>query len=74
MKSFTLAVLLSVLCLQFSNAQRRNMTHNKQNWDKQRVFWGYYLGLNSKNFDINSFELFTGVDLEYADLFAVFLR
>ncbi|MFK4785931.1 histidine kinase dimerization/phospho-acceptor domain-containing protein [Fusobacterium sp. MFO224] len=27
------------------------------------------LFLNSKNFDINSFELFTGVDLEYADLF-----
>ncbi|WP_163468551.1 HAMP domain-containing sensor histidine kinase [Fusobacterium sp. IOR10] len=27
------------------------------------------LFLNSKNFDLNSFELFTGVDLEYADLF-----
>ena len=53
MKSFILAVLLSVLCLQFSTAQRRNMTHNKQNWDKQRVFWGYYLGLNSKNFEIS---------------------
>lgn len=27
------------------------------------------LFLNSKNFDLNSFELFTGVDLEYANLF-----
>ena len=53
MRSFTLVVLLSFFCLQFSHAQRRNITHNKQNWDKQRIFWGYYLGINSKNFEIS---------------------
>ena len=53
MRSLTLVVLLSVFCVQLSHAQRRNITHNKQNWDKQKVFWGYYLGLNSKNFEIS---------------------
>lgn len=39
--------------MQLSNAQRRNIVHNKQNWDKQKVFWGYYLGINQKNFEIS---------------------
>ena len=53
MKSLTLVVLISVFSLQLTQAQRRNITHNKQSWDKQTVFWGYYLGLNMKNFEIS---------------------
>lgn len=53
MRSLTLVVFISVFSLQLSQAQRRNITHNKQNWDKQTVFWGYYLGLNMKNFEIS---------------------
>lgn len=53
MRSFTLVVLLTIFCLQLSHAQRRNIIHNKQNWDKQKVFWGYYLGINNKNFEIS---------------------
>ncbi len=26
---------------------------NKQDWDKQRIHWGYYLGFNSYNYKIN---------------------
>lgn len=53
MRSITLLVLISVFGFHFSQAQRRNITHNKQNWDKQIVFWGYYLGLSNKNFEIS---------------------
>ncbi|MHC5354519.1 type IX secretion/gliding motility protein PorT/SprT [Myroides sp. LJL115] len=31
----------------------RNPILNKQDWDKQRVHWGYYLGFNSYNYKIN---------------------
>ncbi|UMB62084.1 PorT family protein [Lutibacter sp. A80] len=34
-------------------AQKRDKVLYKQNWDKQTIFWGFYLGLNQKDFKIS---------------------
>ena len=34
-------------------AQKRDVVIYKQNWDRQLVFWGYYLGLNQKDFKVS---------------------
>jgi len=36
-----------------STAQKRDIVQYKQNWDKQVVYWGYYLGINKKDFKIS---------------------
>ena len=34
-------------------AQKRDVVLYKQNWDRQVVFWGYFLGLNQKDFKVS---------------------
>lgn len=34
-------------------AQKRDVVLYKQNWDRQMVFWGYYLGINQKDFKVS---------------------
>ena len=52
MKRVVILVLLSILFLNNSAAQKRDIVEYKQNWDKQKVFWGYYLGFNKKDYKI----------------------
>ena len=34
-------------------AQKKDKVIYKQNWDKQTIFWGFYLGMNQKDFKIS---------------------
>lgn len=53
MKRVVTLVLLSILFLNNNTAQKRDIVEYKQNWDKQKIFWGYYLGFNKKDFKIS---------------------
>ena len=53
MKRILLTFFLIVCTLYNVNAQKRDIVEYKQNWDKQKVFWGYYLGLNKKDYKIS---------------------
>lgn len=53
MKNIFICFILFVFSLNQLSAQKRDIVEYKQNWDKQKVFWGYYLGLNMKTFKIN---------------------
>lgn len=53
MKRIFVTVILCFAILNNSTAQKKDIVKYKQNWDKQIVFWGYYLGLNKKDFKIS---------------------
>jgi len=53
MKKILVALILISSFIPTINAQKKDIVIYKQNWDKQKVFWGYYLGLNQKSFKIN---------------------
>ena len=63
MKSVFIAAILAVFLINNSTAQKRDKVIYKQNWDKQKIFWGYYLGINKKDFKIsyNSVDTFINV-------------
>ncbi|PKP14466.1 MAG: PorT protein [Bacteroidetes bacterium HGW-Bacteroidetes-3] len=48
-------VVIFLIIFSISNlkAQKRDIVQYKQNWDKQQVFWGYFLGLNKKDYKIS---------------------
>tara|TARA_R110001583_G_scaffold52821_1_gene163635 strand:- start:16384 stop:17082 length:699 start_codon:yes stop_codon:yes gene_type:complete len=48
-------IVVIVLLFTVNNmiAQKRDIVKYKQNWDKQTIFWGYFLGINKKDFKIN---------------------
>ncbi len=50
MKKEFIFIFLSILFVTSTYAQRRDRVEYKQNWDKQQIFWGYYLGLNKKDY------------------------
>lgn len=45
-------------------AQKKERVEYRQNWDKQTVFWGYYLGINRKEFKISYLNNTSFVDVE----------
>ena len=49
MKKITLFILLISLVSSTLYSQRRNVDY-KQEWDKQQLFWGFYIGLNKNDF------------------------
>lgn len=53
MKKILIGFILIILSVNNLNAQKKDIVEYHQNWDKQKVFWGYYLGVNMKNFKIN---------------------
>ena len=53
MKKIFIGFILIILSVNNLNAQKKDIVEYHQNWDKQKVFWGYYLGVNMKNFKIN---------------------
>ncbi len=58
MKKF-IALILLITCAQQINAQKifsEERLLNRENHDKQKFRWGYYLGFNSLDFDINFVE------------------
>ena len=53
MKKIFLTALVAFFFIIQSFGQKRDIVIYKQNWDKQKVFWGYFLGLNKKDFKIS---------------------
>jgi len=53
MKKIFIGFILITLSITSVSAQRRDKVEYQQNWDKQKVFWGYYLGLDLKTFEIS---------------------
>ena len=53
MKQTFIITFLFIFSLNNLNAQKRDIVEYKQNWDKQEVFWGYFLGLNMKDYKIS---------------------
>ncbi|MDV7187045.1 porin family protein [Lutibacter sp. TH_r2] len=53
MKKVLAFLIISMVSTCFLTAQIKDKVIYKQNWDKKRVFWGYYLGLNKKDYKIN---------------------
>jgi hypothetical protein len=53
MKRIFIIFILLILFQSHLNAQFRDRVEYKQNWDMQQVFWGYYLGLNKKDYKIS---------------------
>ena len=52
MKKIGIVLILIVFSFNYSFAQKRDIVEYQQNWDKQKIFWGYYLGLNMKSYKI----------------------
>ena len=71
MKSVFIAAILAVFLINNSTAQRRDKVNYKQNWDKQNIFWGYYLGINKKDFKISYNKLETFVNVTSSSGFEV---
>ena len=46
-------IIIFILSITAINAQIRDKVIYKQSWDKQTVFWGYYLGINKKDYKIS---------------------
>ncbi len=53
MKKVFIGFILIVLAANNLNAQKKDIVEYHQNWDKQKVFWGYYLGINKKDYKIS---------------------
>jgi len=53
MKKVFIGILLIVFAANNLNAQKKDIVEYHQNWDKQKVFWGYYLGINKKDYKIS---------------------
>ena len=53
MKKLIIGCLLLVFVISSSYAQKIDRVEYQQNWEKQRMYWGYYLGLNMKNYKIS---------------------
>ncbi|MFK5958595.1 MAG: porin family protein [Lutibacter sp.] len=63
MKKVLVTIALIFLILNNSIAQKRDIVQYKQNWDKQTIFWGYYLGINKKSFKITYLTPNTFIDI-----------
>ncbi|MHB1147101.1 MAG: type IX secretion/gliding motility protein PorT/SprT [Lutibacter sp.] len=48
-----IVILLIIFSTSNLKAQKRDIVQYKQNWDKQQIFWGYFLGVNKKDYKIS---------------------
>jgi opacity protein-like surface antigen len=46
-------IIIFIFSITSLNAQTRDKVIYKQTWDKQTVFWGFYLGMNKKDYKIS---------------------
>jgi len=53
MKKAFIAIALLFISTNILKAQKRDIVEYQQNWDKQNIFWGYYLGFNKKDYKIS---------------------
>lgn len=65
MKNIFTSLLIIALSINLLNAQKKDRVEYRQNWDKQKVFWGYYLGLNQKTYKVSYKDLDFAGDNKY---------
>lgn len=53
MRKVFIVAFLVVFSINNLKAQKKDIVQYRQNWDKQQIFWGYYLGLNKKDYKIS---------------------
>lgn len=53
MKKIFISLIFTFLTISSISAQKRDVVEYQQNWDKQKIFWGYYLGINMKTYKIS---------------------
>lgn len=53
MKRVFIAAILVIFAINNVLSQKSDIVEYQQNWDKQRMFWGYYLGLGSNSYEIS---------------------
>jgi hypothetical protein len=53
MRKVFVVIFLIIFSINNLKAQKRDIVQYKQNWDKQQIFWGYFLGLNKKDYKIS---------------------
>ena len=53
MKKVLIAIVALIITTTSIKAQKRDIVEYQQNWDKQKIFWGYYLGFNKKDYKIS---------------------
>ena len=53
MRKVFVVIFLIIFSINNLKAQKRDIVQYKQNWDKQKIFWGYFLGLNKKDYKIS---------------------
>ncbi|MBK5209611.1 MAG: PorT family protein [Flavobacteriaceae bacterium] len=53
MRKVFVVIFLIIFSINNLKAQKRDIVQYRQNWDKQQVFWGYFLGLNMKDYKIS---------------------
>ncbi|MDO9274658.1 MAG: porin family protein [Lutibacter sp.] len=53
MKKALVIIFLIIFSINNLAGQKRDIVEYRQNWDKQQIFWGYFLGLNMKDYKIS---------------------
>ena len=53
MKKVFVVIFLVVFSINNLKAQKKDIVQYRQNWDKQQMFWGYFLGVNKKDYKIS---------------------
>ncbi len=53
MRKVFVVIFLIIFSINNLKAQKRDIVQYKQNWDKQKIFWGYFLGVNKKDYKIS---------------------
>lgn len=60
-KLIIINIIFLLTCVQFINAQKEKLT-NLPNFDKRKIHFGYYLGVNNNSFKISYYDQ-SGIDL-----------
>lgn len=64
MKKFLFLLLFSPLLFAQEGMFSKDPIINKENWNKQRVHWGYYLGFNSLDFKFDYLSVTEDIEVE----------
>lgn len=58
-----IAFIFLIISTNLLLAQKRSAVEYHQNWDKQKMFWGYYLGFNKKDYKITYLNSNTAIEV-----------
>ena len=71
MKKLLFLLLFSPILLAQEGMFSKDPIINKENWNKQRVHWGYYLGFNSLDFKLDYLSVTQDIEVQSSTGFNV---